>query len=329
MLTALHLSSPPKEAFSIPEISITNAKVQKVAFVVFGGVSFFVANTLLGFGGLIALLSIPFYLLTVTFAIRFFEVKDYDNSTKLEAYRQEANEQTFEEVIRAHGLFNTLKYEILSLPVFTRKLGLYLDTITPTLLAKLYQQLINATEELGLSIENFRKIFVDSLNRDSRDKASVMFEKEDMSLLLRTGLIDERCATSYQDYRKLKDTREENNEQSREKFARGCLEAIQLIDSALSEAQSDTQDVTDWIATLRKDIAYLRNHPYPSSATDHLPIWQKPKEEWSDVSELIAAHRTFTKTFKQLTSALEQETNEQRCHFDREVVALDAKFVAR
>ena len=95
----------------------------------------------------------------------------------------------------------------------------------------------------------------------------------------------------------------------------------------MSKTQSDAQNVTDWIATLRKDIAYLRNNPYPSSATAHLPIWQEPKTEWSDVSsELIAAHSTFTKTFAKLTTTLEQETNEQCLHLEREIGALDDKF---
>jgi len=330
MVTALSSSPPLREIFSFPEVSVTNAKVQKIAFAFFGCASFFIANIFLSCGGPIAGLSILFYLLTATFAIRFFEVKDYDNIKQLEAFRNEAKEQTFEEVLRAHGLVNILKYEIFPLETFSKRLGQYLDTIDPTSLAKLYLQLVNATEQLDLSMENFRPLFVESLNLDTRDRPSTMFEKEDMTTLLRSGLLGKSFSNSYQDYRNQKQTREENEKFAREQFSIDFLKAIDNFDIYLKNASAESEEGKQWIAALRKDIRYLRDNLYPSSATARLPIWEDPKAKGkgkTELSELIWAHRNFKQTYDQLTGVLKESENYERKTFEAGMTAIDRIFV--
>lgn len=257
----LSVTSTPslKQDISLAFLSITEAKIQRFANAFFGILSIMLANFLYEFGGLIAFASLPLYLITVTFAIRFFQVKDYSRPERIEDYRKAALEQTLEEVIREHGLYNTLKYEIVPHGLFGKKLEQYLFGLkTPGQIASFYIEFQSTVENCGLSIDNFRPVFVKVVDKAIGGNATRLFANGEMPLLIRAGFPTKALLEAYQEYQVAAKAYRDGLKMTIEEYSISFwTQVVAPFASATEDISSLPLEIQEWIRTVLRDLSYL------------------------------------------------------------------------
>lgn len=295
-------SSRPAISFTF---RLTDAKIKKLAHLFFGVLTLLIANAFAP-----SIISIPFYLLTVACAHGFFRVKDYDNPAKLEDYRERAKGQTFEQVVRDHGLANVARHSILTAEQLTSKLSEHLKTSSLTEIVHLYEQI----QKLGCYSSSWvHSIFSCCIDGIATDlKPSYLFSMVGIKTLEKHKLLSARLQDAYERYQRLQSTREQH---------------VHNLDAWL---------VTEWsniVDTLKRELDRCSQLSLLQTIIPLLEVAKTPKEIARAGAKLLAncpenafCYKPFETEVKrvldQYYTALEKDTRE----FDAHLAAMDRNY---
>lgn len=316
-----------KEVVTIPEIQLSDAKAQKVAYVIFGTASFFLANTLSGLGSIFCLLSLPFYILTLSYVSRFFNIKDYESPEKLEEYRKAAQEQTFEELLRNHGMQNILKHELVSDPLLAEKLKSHLVGLGPGEIARL-------DDELTLEVMNhgkeqlFKQAFKEGMKVELKDlKPSKIFNIPGIEFVMATDLVHEDLKASYNQYIEVRQTNRKNREQLIADFKHTLSTIIQPFETALNLAKSQDAKANKWIRSLKQELPVLKRQNNPTTIEQcKFSILENNSGSWSDLSDLHEAQQQLRANYFQASKKLENGLEEQKTQVENMLSTIDDQY---
>lgn len=313
-----------KEAFSLPGLDLTDAKVSKAAHAVLGIASFFVANILVGYGGIIALLSLPIYLISLACAIRFFQGKSYSNEKQLEDYREKALTETFAETLRLHGLANIFQFDLLPRHQLKEKLQAHLTTLKPEAVALLYLEVKKATE----NFESFSPIFVVAMEQAMGEiKVSVLFENPHIKIILSSGLISQDFEEAHMEYCELKKAWRSNCTLLQDEFSIPFLRILGLFESHVAPAVSDDKEAQLWMCRVRQDIPKLKRMKCAAEALpENYPLLQDCHGTWADIRFVTTTHQKLLDTFHEGRKTYLDRMYQEKQHFEREVAVIDRRF---
>jgi len=313
-----------KEAFTYPGIEITDAKVRKVAQAILGIASFFVATTLLGYGGIIALLSLPLYYLSIRYIHFFFQRGKYDDEKNLEHYRQKALEETFAQTHRLHGLPNLFQYNILQSPQLENKLQTHLTTLNPEAVALLYHEFKILREDY----ESFSEIFEVAMNQAMADfKASELFENSHINILLSSDLVSDHFISKEKEYRKIKRQRAEHCKKMQSEFSEPFLSILEHFEKLVATAKSNDNDGQAWLCKMRQEIPKLKRMKCAAEALpEKFSILQSCPGNWDDIDHIRDTHERLLETFYDCRKTYQNDMNCDQKEFAKTVGIIDSTF---
>jgi hypothetical protein len=160
-----------------PPSTLTDAKVKKFALIFFDAFLFVTGYTLLHVGPMAALfLALPTFVFAGLVAWAITKIKDYQDPGALAKYREKAEKQTFDQVVKDHSLQNILRYDILTKEAFVEKANAFFGTYSKLM------PLVRAYDAVVRSLQNNLVQATDIIPKLTRPGSLLTNLEENMTL---------------------------------------------------------------------------------------------------------------------------------------------------